>query len=198
MSFLFYIFSIITVAAAIAVVANRNAVASALSFFVCLCGISVFFVMLDASLLAFLLILVYAGAVVALFLFIIMLLDVQGGKRPPFKKMTIASGAIAGTLLVLGVATFLARGQFSPDAPASAQVPAYFTDLKIYGVKLFTTYMLPVQLVGFLLLIAMLGVIVISKKHEEKDSGFRSQEPEDKPSAFANAPRGAAVPNRKP
>lgn len=169
---LFYIFCTLTIASAVAVVSNKNTVASALSFFVCLCGISVLFVMLDAYLLAFLLILVYAGAVVALFLFIIMLLDMQGGDRPPFKKMTIASSAIAGALLVAGVVVFLARGQFSTESIALAQAPSFFTDLKMYGVKLFTSYMLPVQLVGFLLLISMLGVIVISKKHEEnQESG---------------------------
>lgn len=195
MSLIFYIFCTITIAAAVAVVSNKNAVASALSFFVCLCGISVLFVMLDAALLAFLLILVYAGAVVALFLFIIMLLDMQGGKRPPFKKMTIVSSTIAGVLLVLGVITFLVRGQFSPDAAALAQAPAFFTDLKIYGVKLFTSYMLPVQLVGFLLLIGMLGVIVISKTHEKKESGDRSQETGDKPSGLANSSHGAAAPS---
>ena len=170
MSLLFYIISALTIAAAIGVVLNRNAVASALSFFVCLCGISVLFVTLDAYLLAFLLILVYAGAVVALFLFIIMLLDMQGGARPPFQKMRIITGAIAAALLVTGVVTFLARGQFPPaaaNAPVLAQAPALFTDLKTYGAKLFTTYMLPVQLVGFLLLIAMLGVIVISKNHDK-------------------------------
>jgi len=164
---LFYIIATLTVAAAAAVVLNRNAVASALSFFVCLCGISILFVTLDAYLLAFLLILVYAGAVVALFLFIIMLLDMQGGERQPFKKMTIISSGIALALIVVGVVTFMFRGQFSPNAPALAQAPSFFTDLKTYGVKLFTTYMLPVQLVGFLLLIAMLGVIVISK-HNDK------------------------------
>ncbi|MDR1012134.1 MAG: NADH-quinone oxidoreductase subunit J [Opitutaceae bacterium] len=166
---IFYIFAFIVAASALGVVANHNAVASALSFFVCLCGISVLFAMLDAYLLAFLLILVYAGAVVALFLFIIMLLDMHGGDRPPFGKMTIVSGVIAGTLLVLGVVTFLARGQFSTDALALArQAPSLFTDLKFYGVKLFTSYMLPVQLVGFLLLTGMLGVIVISKKQDEE------------------------------
>ena len=168
MSLLFYIISTLTIAAAVSVVANRNAVASALSFFVCLCGISVLFVTLDAHLLAFLLILVYAGAVVALFLFIIMLLDTQSGGRPAFKKLSIATSLIAAALLVVGAATLLARGQFSTDPAALAQAPAYFTDLKTYGVKLFTTYMLPVQLVGFLLLIAMLGVIVISKKHGDE------------------------------
>jgi NADH-quinone oxidoreductase subunit J len=170
MSLLFHITALLTILAALGVVLSRNTVASALSFFACLCCISILFVTLDAALLAFLLILVYAGAVVALFLFIIMLIDTKGGtSRPPHKKMTIASALIVAALLATGVATFLTRGHFTlpPDAPALTQSPAFFTDLKTYGIKLFTTYMLPVQLVGFLLLIAMLGVIVISKNQEK-------------------------------
>jgi NADH-quinone oxidoreductase subunit J len=177
MSFLFTITAALTIASALAVVLNRNAVAAALSFFVCLCGISVLFVTLDAYLLAFLLILVYAGAVVALFLFIIMLLDLKTGARPPrqkMQKMTLASTLIAAALLAVGIATLLCRGHFSATSPALAQAPALFTDLKTYGLKLFTTYMLPVQLVGFLLLVAMLGVIVISRNHEEPPEDLKA------------------------
>jgi NADH-quinone oxidoreductase subunit J len=170
--FLFHALSTVTIAAALGVVFNKNAVASALSFFVGLCAVSGLFVMLDAYLLAFLLILVYAGAVVALFLFIIMLLDMGGGDRAgggrkPFKKLTAAASLIAAALLGSGVVSFLSRGNFSTEPPAPLPDGALFTDLKLYGAKLFTTYMLPVQLVGFLLLIAMLGVIVLSKKYEE-------------------------------
>ncbi|OAM90926.1 NADH-quinone oxidoreductase subunit J [Termitidicoccus mucosus] len=165
--FLFYTLSTVTIAAALGVVLNRNAVAAALSFFVGLCAVSGLFVMLDAYLLAFLLILVYAGAVVALFLFIIMLLDMGGGDRKPFKKMTVAASLIAAALLGSGVVSFLSRGNFSTEPPVPLPDGSLFTDLKLYGAKLFTTYMLPVQLVGFLLLIAMLGVIVLSKKYEE-------------------------------
>jgi NADH-quinone oxidoreductase subunit J len=169
--FLFYTLSTVTIAAALGVVFNKNAVASALSFFVGLCAVSGLFVMLDAYLLAFLLILVYAGAVVALFLFIIMLLDMgggdRGGGRKPFKKLTAAASLIAAALLGSGVVSFLSRGNFSTEPPVPLPDGTLFTDLKLYGAKLFTTYMLPVQLVGFLLLIAMLGVIVLSKKYEE-------------------------------
>jgi NADH-quinone oxidoreductase subunit J len=165
---LFYFFAALTVLSAIAVVFNKNAVASALCFFLSLCGIAGLFVMLDAYLLAFLLVLVYAGAVVALFLFIIMLLDATGGTRLPFKKVTIASSAIAAALLGLGVITFAAKTKLTA-AYAAAPVAGAFTDLKIYGAKLFTTYLLPVQVIGFLLLIAMLGVIVLSKKFEGLD-----------------------------
>jgi NADH-quinone oxidoreductase subunit J len=166
MDSLFYFFAALTVISAVAVVFNRNAVAAALSFFLSLCGVAGLFVMLDAYLLAFLLILVYAGAVVALFLFIVMLLDMQGGTRKPFKKASIVASTIAGALLLLGVYSFAAHSNFSGQAPALVEGGAFSTDLKIYGAKLFTTYLLPVQVVGFLLLIAMLGVIVLSKRFE--------------------------------
>jgi NADH-quinone oxidoreductase subunit J len=168
---LFYTLTTVTLAAGLGVVLNKNAVASALSFFVGLCAVAGLFIMLDAYLLAFLLILVYAGAVVALFLFIIMLLDMGGGDRKPFKKITAAASLITAALLGSGVVSFLSRGNFSTAPPAPLADGSLFTDLKLYGAQLFTTYMLPVQLVGFLLLIAMLGVIVLSKKYEENKKG---------------------------
>jgi NADH-quinone oxidoreductase subunit J len=163
---LFYFFAALTVFSALAVVFNKNAVAAALAFFVSLCGVSGLFVMLDAYLLAFLLILVYAGAVVALFLFIIMLLDMQGGTRKPFKKVSIVASTIAGALLLVGVYSFATQAKYAGAAPVLTAGGSFSTDLKVYGAKLFTTYLLPVQVVGFLLLIAMLGVIVLSKRFE--------------------------------
>jgi NADH-quinone oxidoreductase subunit J len=161
----FYIFAALTVGSALAVVFNKNAVAAALAFLFSLCGVAGLFLQLDAQLLAILLVLVYAGAVVALFLFIIMLLDMQGGERKPFKKITIAASTIAGALLLTGVWSFAQRAQLTA-VPAVGEPANVLLDLKLYGAKLFTTYLLPVQVVGFLLLIAMLGVIVLSKKFE--------------------------------
>ncbi len=161
----FYLFATLTVASALGVVFNKNAVAAALSFLFSLCGVAALFLQLDAQLLAILLVLVYAGAVVALFLFIIMLLDMQGGERKPFKKLTIFSSAIAGALLLLGVYSLAKRPELAVLPPAG-QPSSVLLDLKNYGAQLFTTYLLPVQVVGFLLLIAMLGVIVLSKRFE--------------------------------
>jgi NADH-quinone oxidoreductase subunit J len=103
--------------------------------------------------------------VVALFLFIIMLLDMQGGVRPPFTRATIAAAVAATGLLTVGVLSFVKRAQLSA-APVSSDLPVVGASLKSYAAQLFTTYLLPVQVVGFLLLIAMLGVIVLSKRFE--------------------------------
>ena len=159
---LFHIFAILTVACALGVVFNKNAVNSALCFLLSLVGVAGLFVLLDAFLLAVLMVLVYAGAVVALFLFIIMLLDMQGGDRKKFTKSTILSSAIAGGLLVTGLVSFARNGQ----VVVADNVPVVGNSLRAYAEQLFTVYLLPVQIVGFLLLIAMLGVIVLSKKFD--------------------------------
>lgn len=162
----FYLFAALTAGSALAVVFTKNTVAAALSLLVSLVGVAAIFVLLDAFLLAALMVFVYAGAVVALFLFIVMLLDSHGGDRKPFKKATIVASVFAFALLVLGLVTFVSRGSqemLATAAPVSVPVGA---SLRAYGEQLFTTYLLPVQIVGFLLLIAMLGVIVLSKKFD--------------------------------
>jgi NADH-quinone oxidoreductase subunit J len=156
---LFYTFTLLTLVSAVLVVVNKNPVNGAMFLLVSLVGMAGLFVMLDAALLAFVLILVYAGAVVALFLFIIMLLDTRPEHLKPFRKLSIAASTLGGLLLLLGVHTLSTRVMLPSGAPAG---PA--PTLKHYAEMLFTTYLLPVQVVGFMLLIAMLGVIVLSKK----------------------------------
>lgn len=161
---LFHLFAFLAVACALGVVFNQNAVASALCFLLSLVGVAGLFVLLDAFLLAVLLVLVYAGAVVALFLFIIMLLDMQGGNRKRFTKATILSSTVAAGLLLTGLVSFASNGLVETADPATVKVVG--SSLRAYAEQLFTVYLLPVQIVGFLLLIAMLGVIVLSKKFE--------------------------------
>jgi NADH-quinone oxidoreductase subunit J len=155
---LFSTFALLTVVSALLVVVNKNPVNGAMFLVLSIVGQAGLFVMLDAGLLAAVLVLVYAGAVVALFLFIIMLLDTRPGQLKPYRPLTIAAATIGGLLLMLGAVT-LARA-VGPAAPPATAVPT----LKQYAELLFTVYLLPVQVVGFLLLVAMLGVIVLSKK----------------------------------
>lgn len=161
---LFYLFTFLAVGGALLVVVSRNVVNAAMFLLVSLIGVAGHFVLLDAGLLAFVLLLVYAGAVVALFLFIIMLLDTTPGAQKPFKKATLAASTIGGALLLLGVVSLVKRGELASSAVTDAA-----PTLKHYGEQLFTTYLLPVQIVGFMLLIAMLGVIVLSKRFDETD-----------------------------
>ena len=163
-TFLFNLFVLLTLVSALGVVVNKNAVNAAMCLLLSLVGVAGLFVALNAYLLAFLLLLVYAGAIVALFLFIVMLLDTKGDARPTLHKLPMVARILAIGLVIAGVASFAARGKL-PE-PVIAGVPALGASLKLYAYQLFTTYLLPVQILGFLLLIAMLGVIVLSKKFE--------------------------------
>jgi NADH-quinone oxidoreductase subunit J len=165
-SILFNLFALLTVIAAIGTVLNKNAVNAAMCFMLCLVGVAGLFVILDAYLLAFVLILVYAGAVAALFLFVVMLLDTLGAPPKPFKRMTLIASTVAAALLAVGVLTLYKQ----PELATAAATPAVGASLKDYAYQLFTVYLLPVQIIGFLLLIAMLGVIVLSKKFDSSEA----------------------------
>ena len=161
--FLFYLFAFLTVLAAMGVVVNRNAVNAAMCLLLSFAGVAALFTLLDSGLLAFVFLLVYAGAVVVLFLFVVMLLDVQGGDpRKPYQPITAAAAGVALALLVTGLLSLAERGRLPGSVPAAA--PGF----KEFAARLFTTYLLPVEVTGFLLLIAMLGVVVVSKRLETK------------------------------
>lgn len=162
----FYLFAFFTVICAMGVVLNLNAVNAAMCLLLSLVGVAGLFVMLDAYLLAALLVLVYAGAVVALFLFIVMLLDMQGGQKIAFKKTTAFASVASLVLMLAGLRLMVERGHFAATPPPVTAGAPVGSVLKNYAELLFTTYLLPVQVIGFLLLIAMLGVIVLSKKFE--------------------------------
>jgi NADH-quinone oxidoreductase subunit J len=157
----FTLISLFTLSCAVGVVLAKNAVNGAMCLLLCLAGIAGLFIQLHAYLLAFLLVWVYAGAVVALFLFIIMLLDMQGGRQLKIRGLQGLAGIIAAALLVVGLNLLGVRGRLESAPPVGHEVGSR---LSLYSYQLLTTYLLPVQVVGFLLLIAMLGVIVLSRR----------------------------------
>ncbi len=148
-------------ACALGVVLSKNTVNGAMCLLLCLAAIAGLFIQLHAYLLAFILILVYAGAVVALFLFIIMLLDMQGGQPWRLTASQAVAGFFAAALILAGLDLLAVRGRLAAGPPLGHGVGS---SLKLYAYQLFTTYLLPVQVMGFLLLVAMLGVIVISRR----------------------------------
>jgi NADH-quinone oxidoreductase subunit J len=166
-SILFNLFALFTVVCAIGVVVSKNAVNGAMCLLLSLVGVAGLFVHLDAYLLAFLLLLVYAGAIVALFLFIIMLLDTSAAAKPPLRRIPLAARAMATLLVGAGILSFFIRARLPGDTSFPKEQVG--DSLKAYAYQLFTTYLLPVQVIGFLLLIAMLGVIVLSKRFEGLD-----------------------------
>jgi NADH-quinone oxidoreductase subunit J len=162
----FYLFAAFTTVCAFGVVLNRNTVNAAICLLLCIFGVAALFALLNALLLGVLLVLIYGGAVVALFVFIVMLLDTQGGHNRPFKPMALFASVASFALLVSGAWMLVTRGQLPAHAASAAVASPTGSVLKSYAELLFTTYLLPVQIMGFLLLIAMLGVIVLCKKFE--------------------------------
>jgi len=161
---LFYIFAAITLGCALLVVTSRNAVNGAMFMIVSFLAMASLFVLLESYFLAVIQVLVYAGAVVVLFLFIIMLLDVQGGSGLSRKPLTIAASVVSMALLFFG-AFWMFRAGSLPEPETLAPAPG--AGLKTFGYSLFTTYLLPMQVTGFLLLVAMIGVIVLSKRFDQ-------------------------------
>ncbi len=168
---LFYFFAVLTLGSAAMVVLTRNAINAAMFLIVTMVGIASLFVLLSAFFLAVVQVLVYAGAVVVLFLFVIMLLDDQEKTGITPGRVTSVASVIALLLLLAGVFSIVLSPEIvlpaPPARPTLASPPAVGAVPAEYGHHLFTTYMLPFQVAGFLLLVAMIGVILISKRHRD-------------------------------
>ncbi len=182
--FFFYLFSALTVLSAFLVVVNPNAVNSAVFMIVSFVGTAALFLLLDAFFLAILQVLVYAGAVMVLFLFIIMLLDVERSGRIRPDLITVVAASVATLLLIFGMGYLFLTGHDTtvaglaavPDVPGAANPMEFATASRSFGYGLFTKYMLPFQVAGFLLLVAMIGVIVLSKRFPVPGAGKPSAE----------------------
>jgi len=161
--FLFWIFALLTVIFGAAVVINRNPVASALSLVVSFLGLAALFMSLNAYFIGIIQVLVYAGAVMVLFLFIIMLLDVRAEKGRQINWLTSAAGLAVA--LILSGEILSVVGHFEIAHKAFPPLPgSTVDDVRNIGVALFRNYNLPFQIVGVLVLVATIGVVLLSKR----------------------------------
>ena len=164
---LIYFFAALTLIFGVAVVANRNPVASSLCLVVSFLGLAALFVGLDAYFIAVIQVLVYAGAVMVLFLFIIMLLDLKAEERRKINLPAYAGGILVAVAFVAQLWMVLQKftvGQapFPPLALAYGQTSV--DDVRNVGNTLFSVHNLPFQVVGALILVATIGVVVLSKR----------------------------------
>jgi NADH-quinone oxidoreductase subunit J len=159
---LFYVFAFMALLCGFLVVANpfsSNPVTSAMFLVLTIGWLAGLYVLLHAFFLAAIQILVYAGAVMVLFLFVIMLLDLKAEERRRIKIFSLVGGLLAvGTLLFV----FLKALAVSP-MPA-AGVPELEGATRPLGELLFSRYLLPFEIVSVLLLVAMIGVVLLSKR----------------------------------
>ncbi len=159
---LFWFFAALMLLFGVLVVANRNPVASALSLVVSFLCLAALYVGLDAFFIGVIQVLVYAGAVMVLFLFIIMLLDLKGEERRKFNLLAVAGGA-AVTAAFVAQLWFVLRRFDLGHQPFPAIAP-HTDDVRQVGIALFSAHNLPFQVIGVLILIATIGVVVLSRR----------------------------------
>ena len=158
--FAFYMLGVLAVASALGVVLNRNPVHGACALVGHLFLLAVFFVGLDAQLVGVLQVIVYAGAVVVLFLFVIMLLNLQTEVRTTVgAPLVFAAAACVGALVTLIVA-----GLHEPSAAVGKSPSAGYGETRELARVLFTRYALPFELTSLLLLVAIVGAVVLARK----------------------------------
>jgi NADH-quinone oxidoreductase subunit J len=158
----FYLFATISVAAGLGVILARNPVHSVLFLILAFFNAAGLFVLLGAEFLAMILVVVYVGAVAVLFLFVVMMLDVNFAALRRGIHQNIALGLIVG-LVLLGELIFVASGWIS--APTAADAPeavAQLSNTQALGSVLYTQYLYAFQLSGLILLVAMIGAIVLT------------------------------------
>jgi NADH-quinone oxidoreductase subunit J len=160
---LFWLFAIMTLVFGVAVVANRNPVASALSLVVSFLGLAALFVGLDAYFIAVIQVLVYAGAVMVLFLFIIMLLNIQAEERRKVNTVAYAGGGLVFLAFITQI-WFVLEKFDAGKQPFAPLATARVDDVRNIGNTLFGTHNLPFQVIGVLILVATIGVVVLSKR----------------------------------
>lgn len=157
---LFWFFSIAMLLCGLLVIANRNPVASALFLvflFVFMAGL---FVLLEAFFIAAIQVLVYAGAVMVLFLFVIMLLDIKASERRKFRPIGVFGGFVVAGAFIWELEIILAR----PMKTVTSGGDELRGGLEQIVKPFFAHYMLPFEVTALLLLVAMIGVVLLSKK----------------------------------
>ena len=164
----FYLFSFIAVAAAFMVISARNPVHSVLYLILTFFNAAALFLLTGAEFLAMILLVVYVGAVAVLFLFVVMMLDVDFAElRAGFIKNAPVGLLVGGVVLVELVALVLAHG-VAPVAPGTvaSPIPEGVTNTQALGQILYTKYIYFFQGAGLVLLVAMIGAIVLTLQHK--------------------------------
>jgi NADH-quinone oxidoreductase subunit J len=159
---LFFYFAAIIVVTAALVVTLRNPVYSALSIFVMFFHVAGIFVLLNAEFIAAVQVLVYAGAILVLYLFVVMLLNLRREERYHQQYLL---GGLLGAVILAELLLVLFRSDFSP--PTGEFTPAHLQavgNTEAVGKAMFTTYLLPFEVASLVLLAAMIGAIVLAKR----------------------------------
>lgn len=157
----FFILALISIVSAIGVVFSKNPVYSVLALIVCFFSITGHYVLLNAHFLAVVNLIVYAGAIMVLFLFVIMLLNLNKESEPhkPFlaKLTAVISGSVLMVILAAALRTY--------EAGVPAELPETYGGAKDIGKIIFSEFLLPFEVSSILFITAMVGAVILGKKH---------------------------------
>jgi NADH-quinone oxidoreductase subunit J len=166
----FYLFAGVCIASAFMVIAARNPVHSVLYLILAFVNAAGLFVMLGAEFLAMILIVVYVGAVAVLFLFVVMMLDVDFAELRRGAIQYLPVGALIGIVFMVELLLVVGGWIFGPNAAQAiaSPAPAGISNTEALGRVLYTQYVYFFQAAGLVLLVAMVGAIVLTLRHKTK------------------------------
>jgi NADH-quinone oxidoreductase subunit J len=172
---LFYVFSAVLLFAAFRVITARSTVHAALYLVLAFFSASCVWMLLAAEFLAITLVLVYVGAVMVLFLFVVMMLDINTDSfREGFWKHFPLAGLV-GALIALEMALVLSSGFRVSEVPAPDAATAHFGNTRLLGIEIYTQYLYPLQVAAVLLLVAIVAAIALTlrkrKDNKQMDAG---------------------------
>ena len=165
---LFFIFASVLVCAALGVILARNPVYSALLLVLCFFNSAVIWVLLDAEFLGIVLVLVYVGAVMVLFLFVVMMLDVNLEQlRKEFVGYWPLTVAVAGFVVFAMLNVIVVKHLGGADLASAPALAANYSNTRSLGVELFTRYAYPAQVAAIILLVASVAAIVLTLRQRK-------------------------------
>ena len=164
----FYLFAGICVASAVMVIAARNPVHSVLFLILAFVNAAGLFVLLGAEFLAMILVVVYVGAVAVLFLFVVMMLDVDFAELRQGFLQYVPVGVLVGVIFLAELLLVVGTWTLGPGIPTTitAPIPTGITNTEALGLVLYTRYIYFFQAAGLILLVAMVGAIVLTLRHK--------------------------------
>jgi len=166
---LFLGFAVALLACSLMVILHRNPVTSALFLVLAFCSLAGVYLMLHAEFLAMVQVIVYAGAIMVLFLFVLMYLNLKRDVEDGFHfALRRGAGWVLGTLLLVEGVVFLSR-RWAPG-PLSAEPLPVVGNTEAIGQMLYTRYLFPFELTSILLLVAMVGAVIIGRGRATRDA----------------------------
>lgn len=158
----FFVFAAVAVIFALVVILHRNPVVSALSLVASFFALAVMYVLLEAPFLAALQVIVYAGAIMVLFLFVIMLLNLQHQREETTRPIQQALGYVFSAAFGIGLIFYLIKYAWI----RAEQTTPFNSDARAIGIRLFEAYVFPFEMVSILLLAAIVGALLLSQRSD--------------------------------